>query len=229
MNRVTKLSLAFSSLLILSACSSGGGDGSPAAPPTNPETVFKVFNSGLFSPGYTGTTNYTGTDTAGGVFTATISTQTQSESTFLGVPAIPILQQLQLTNTASGAFISVVGTSYFSPEATSRHYLGYSGDSTTTVSSITETIPQTAKIGNFGIVGTYTDNAGNVDVQSWRIDDAGGGNAYVVKLSTERDQYGNLTYSEVTTTKIDANGNALSEKMVLFVASENITVTLNSN
>ena len=167
-NRLVLTLALIGTALISVGCSSGGGD---STTPTDPTTVFQLFESGLFTTGHTSTTNYTGTDTAGGVYTATISSQTLAQSTFLGVPAIPILQQLQLTNTANGGFVSVVGTSYFSPLASDRHYLGYSDNTTSTVSSTTTAIPETAKIGNFGVIGTYTDNAGDIDVQSWRIDD----------------------------------------------------------
>ena len=226
MNRITKLLLTSLTLLVLSACG-GGGDSAP--PPTDPATVFQLFPTGRFTPGNTDTINLTGTDTVGGVYTAIFSMQTQSESTFLGVPAIPILVHVQITNTASGAVASNVGNAYYTPLATDRHYLGFSDSTSTTVSSITEAIPQTGKIGDFGVIGTYTDNAGDVDVQTWRIDDGGGGNANIVELSTERDQFGNPTTSSVTTTKIDVNGNMLSIELILFYADTNITVTLSGS
>lgn len=213
-------------VLSLTGCSSGGGD---SAPPTDPNTVFQIFPSGRFTPGNTDTINLTGTDTVGGVYTAIFSMQTQSESTFLGVPAIPILVHVQITNTANGAVASNVGNAYYTPLAADRHYLGYSDTISTTVSSVTEAIPETGKIGDFGVTGTYTDNAGDVDVQTWRIDDGGGGNANIVELSTERDQSGNPTTSSVTTTKIDVNGNMLSMELILFYADTNITITLSGS
>lgn len=212
-------------LILTQGCSSGGGD---STAPTDPNTVFQLFPTAFFTPGYTETTNLTGNDTSGGTYTATVSEETQAESTFLGVPAIPILQQLQIQNTATGAFASAVGTAYWTPLATDRHYLGYSG-TTTTVSATTSAIPQTAKIGDFGVVGTYTDNAGDIDVQSWRIDDGGNGNANIVLLSNETDQFGNPTASSVQTSKIDVTGNTLSLKLVIYYADSGITVTLNSN
>ncbi|MDB4575773.1 hypothetical protein N9112_02315 [bacterium] len=218
--------LVLFAFIIIQGCSSGGGD---STSPTDPNTVFQLFPTGYFTAGYTSTINYTGTDTAGSTYTGTVSKQTQAESTFLGVPAIPILYQIQITNTATGAFASGTSTEYFSTLATDRHYLGYSSNTTTTVSATTSPIPQTAKIGDFGIIGTYTDNAGNVDIQSWRIDDGGNGTANGVLLSNETDQFGNPTSSSVETTNIDASGNRLSEKLVIYYADSGITVTLNSN
>ncbi|PCJ83691.1 MAG: hypothetical protein COA54_15050 [Thiotrichaceae bacterium] len=214
-------------VIAIQGCSSGGGDSAP--PPTAPDTVFQLFPSNAFTTGSTDTINYTGTDTKGGVWNGTISSQVQSQSTFLGQPAIPVLTQLQLTNTANGAIISNIGTVYYTTTASDRRYLGYSDASSTTVSANTSTIPQTAKIGSFGVIGTYTDNAGAVDAQSWRLDDAGGGRAKVVQLSTEKDQFGNLDISSTTTSVIETSGNRISQTLVIFFANENVTLTLNGS
>lgn len=213
-------------LILIQGCSSGGGD---STTPTDPNTVFQLFQPGLFTAGYIETINYTGTDTAGGVWSGTSSHLTQPESTFLGQPAIPFLVQVQLTNSSNGAVLSNVGTSYFSTSASDRHYLGYSDSSTTTVSATTTAIPATAKIGDFGITGTYTDNAGSVDVQSWRLDDGGNGLAKLVQLSTEKDQFGNLEISSTTTTVINTSGETLSRQEVIFFADVGETLTLNGN
>lgn len=210
-------------LIVIQGCSSG--DDGPT--PTDPATVFQLFEAGSFTAGFTETTNYTGTDTAGGVWSGTISNQTQAQSTFLGQPTIPILAQAQLTNSANGAILSNIGTGYWSTSASDRRYLGYSDSFTTTVSAITSAIPETAKIGDFGVVGTYTDNAGSVDVKSWRLDDGGNGLAKIVQLSTEKDQFGNLELSEISTTVIDTTGKTLSSISVLFFADTGVTLTLN--
>ena len=212
-------------LILIQGCSSGGDDSAPTAP----DTVFQLFEAGSFTAGFTKTTNYTGTDTAGGVWSGTVSSQAQSQSTFLGQPAIPVLQQVQLTNSSNGAVLSNIGTSYWSTSASDRRYLGYSDASTTTVSAVTTAIPETAKIGDFGVVGTYTDNAGSVDVQSWRLDDGGNGLAKIVQLSTEKDQFGTLELSSTNTILIDTSGKSISSTLVLFFADIGETLTLNGS
>ena len=97
------------------------------------------------------------------------------------------------------------------------------------MSATTTAIPETAKIGDFGVIGTYTDNAGSVDVQSWRLDDGGNGLAKLVQLSTEKDQFGNLELSSTTTTVINTSGETLSRQEVIFFANEGVTLTLNGN
>lgn len=213
-------------LLIIQGCSSGGGD---STTPTDPNTVFQSFEAGVFTAGFTETINYTGTDTAGGVWSGTVSEQTQPQSTFLGQPAIPILVQVQLTNSANGAVLSTTGTNYWSTSASDRHYLGYSDTSSTTVSATTTAIPETVKIGDFGVVGTYTDNAGSVVVQTWRLDDGSNGLANIIRLITEKDQFGNLVTSSTSTTLIDTSGKTISRTLVQFFADSGETLTLNGS
>ena len=218
------------SILTLSACgggSSGGGDST--FEPTDPNTEFRLFPVGYFTPGGSSTQNCTGKDSDVDKYTAVFSAQTQAETIFLGVPAIPIIVQVQLTNTSTGAFVSNIGTSYASSSELDRHYLGYSDASTTTVSATTSSLPLTVKIGDFGITGTYTDNAGNVEVISWRIDDGGGGRAEIVSLSTDTDQFGYLVTSSITTGTIDTGGNVISEVVEIFYADLGVTLTLNCN
>ncbi len=81
--------------------------------------------------------------------------------------------------------------------------------------------------GDFGVVGTYTDNAGNVTQQSWRIDDGFNGRANLVSLSTTIDQFGTLTLSTTTTQLIDTSGNVISEELIVFYADIGVTLTLN--
>jgi hypothetical protein len=218
------------SLLALTAC--GGGTGSSSsenriANPTDPNTVFRSFPAGYFTPGVTSTQNCTGEDSNGYDYSAVVSTQTQAETTFLRLPAIPIVALVQMTNISTGAFASNLGTSYTSTSELDRRYLGYSDSSTTTVTATTSSIPQTLKIGDFGSLGTYTDNAGNVEVKSWRLDDGGDGRARLVSLSTTNDQYGDLVTSSVTTGLIDTNGNVKSEVVEIFYAEAGVTLTLN--
>ena len=211
----------------LAACGGGGGGGGgDDFVPTDPNTVFQTFPPGYFTTGYSDTVNYTGTDSRGDVYTFTGSVQTQAQTTFLGEPAIPLLAQVQITNTSTGGFASNTGTTYYSTSASDRRHLGYSDSSETTVSATTFAIPQTATIGDFGVVGTYTNNAGEVDDQSVRLDDGGNGRAKLVILSTKRDQFGALLISSTSTTLIDTSGNPISGKIEIFYADIGVTLTL---
>lgn len=120
-----------------------------------------------------------------------------------------------------------IETSYASTSAVDRRNSGYSDATTTTVAATTSVPPETVKIGDFGNTGTYTDNVGDVDVQSWRVDDGGSGRAKLVQLSNETDQFGDLQISSTTTDLIDTGGNIISEEIVLFFATLGVTLTLN--
>lgn len=213
-------------LVLITGCSSGGGDSSTA---TDPNTEFQIFPSGYFTAGYTDTINYTGTGTDGSSYTAFISEQTQTQSTFLGQSAIPILEQLQVTNTSTGATASGISTEYYSTDPNDRHYLGESSATSTTVTAVTSAIPQTAKIGDIGIVGTYTDNAGDVTERSWRLDDGFNGKAKRVVLTTEKDQFGTITTTITETNLIDTSGNVISSNVVISYLDLGVTLTLNGS
>ena len=210
-------------VMAITACGGGGSNSEP----TDPNTVFRMSPAGSVTAGSSETNNCTGSDTAGGVFTAVIAQQTQAQTTFLGEPATPIVTQLQLTNTATGRFVSTVGTSYFSPSEVDRRYLGYSDNSSTTVAATTSPFPQTVKIGDFGNTGTYTDNAGDVEVRSWRVDDGGSGKAIFVILSNKINQFGTLQISSVTNSLIDTSSNVISQSIDVYYATLGITLTLN--
>ncbi len=217
-------------IFTLSACGGGGGGGSNTAP-TNPTTVFSLFPSGYFSVGYSESYTLTGTDTAGGVFTGSYLIQTQTQSTFNGVPAIPFDVSLQLNNTASGAFVSAIGTGYYSTNATNPENLGFTNTTfgTTTVSATTTALPTTASIGSFGSIGTYTDSAGDADVDTWRLDDGGNGNAKLVIFTTTTDQFGTVTSTSEESYLINSSGNRISIEFRLFDTSSGITISLSGN
>lgn len=217
--------LSFVTVSILLGC--GGGSGSNFEP-TDPNTVFNLFPPSYFTS-YSSSYNFTGSDTAGGRFTGTFSAQTLSPTTFLGEAAIPILGLLELINTVTNAQVSSTATVYFSDTPNDRRYLGSSSSLTTTVSATTYPIPETALIGDFGLIGTYTDNAGDTTEESWRLDDGGSGTAIFVKLSTTTDQYNDLVTSTTTRDKIATNGSVISESLSVYYADLDVTLTLNSN
>ena len=215
--------LVLFALILIQGCSSGGGD---STAPIVPDTVFQLFEAGSFTDGFKETWNVTGTDTEGGVWSGVIDEETQAEVTFNSQPAIPILTLVQLTNSSSGGSIDDLSADFWSTSASDRRYLGFSDLSSVTASATTTAIPETAKIGDSGAVGTYVDNAGSVEVVSWRLDDGGNGQAKVVQLVTEKDQAGILVSSSTTTTLIDTSGNAISKTLEIYTVNTGETLTL---
>ena len=219
-------------LILIQGC--GGGDGATYVPsdppdvPTDPTTEFQLFATGTFTEGYRTTYDLTGTSTVGDEFTGTISSRTLATSTFLGQDAVPIISQLELTNTVSGAFTSNISTGYYSTSVTDRHFLGFTDSEQTTVSAETSAIPQTAKIDDFGDFGTYTLNTGDVVKQSWRLDDGRNGLAKFVILSTMKDQFNEVKLNTTSTSTIDTSGNSISTQVIYYYPDTGITVTLNT-
>jgi len=216
--------LVLLAFILIQSCSTGDGD---STIPTSPTTSFSLLPSNYFT-NYTKTINLTGSDSNGAKYTASWSERTGTQTTFLGESAIPIYTQIQVKNTSTGAFVTIGAVQYYSTSASDRRYLGDTSD-TTTVSATTTPIPQSAVIGAFGVIGTYTDNAGDVESQSWRLEDGGNGRAKMKILYNNKDQFGNALTSEIQTFLIDENGNRLSFTEELYVVSSGITLTLSGS
>ena len=220
--RVFSILKKITPLLLLAMVGCGGGGASST--PTDTSIDFATFPQNYFSS-YNKTMTLTGSDTTGDRYTLVVSEQTLPQTTFLSTSAIPIQQQLQITNNSTGGVTNDIGNIYYTISASDRHYIGDDGDSVT-VSSTTTAIPQTARIGDFGVVGEYIDNAGDKDTVSWRLDDGFNGNAKFVILINSEDQYGSFTGSETQTYLIDQTGNRLSLDVIIYYADSGIAVTL---
>ncbi len=228
-----KLVIAAIGVVLLSACGSGGGGGdassTPAPTPTDTNLAFQSFPAGYFSSGYTETYQLNGSDTSGGTYTATLSATTQAQTTFNGQPAIPVQSLAKITNTQTGAFVTGTSTEYFSTDSGSRMYLGYRDDTTnTTYTAVTlNVIPQSAKIGDFGIVGTYSGGS-ETDQITWQLTNANSGLANLVVNNTTTIS-GNLDSSEEHSYVIDQSGNRKSLTVKIYYADSGITITLSGN
>ena len=88
-------------------------------------------------------------------------------------------------------------------------------------------IPQSAKIGDFGTVGTYS-GAGETTQIAWQLKNANNGLANQV-ISETTTIFGNLEFSEETSYVIDESGNRKSVTAKIYYADSGITVTLSGN
>lgn len=230
-----KLLIASIGVVLLSACGGGGGGGSgtssPASVPTDPNLVFQLIPPGAFSSGYAATYQLSGSDTSGGTYTATLSNATQSQTTFNSQPAIPISQQIQITNTQTKAFVSATAIDYYSTDIGSLMLFGYV-DVTygqTKIGTTINIIPQSGKIGDFGTVGTYAGGTdGVVETITWKLTNADNGLAYLV-IDTTSVKYGVLDSSEEDTYLIDQSGDRKSLTAKIYLASSGVTITLSGN
>ena len=201
----------------------GGGDGSsnssPAPVPTDTNLAFQLFPAGFFSDGYTEKYLLIGRDTAGGTYAATLSATTQAQTTFNDQPAIPVQSLFELTQI--GAFEMSARIDYYSTDSESRMYLGFTGfmgtitdnnnpsSTTYTYTAVSlNVIPQSAKIGEGGSVGTYS-GGGMTDQISWQLTNAGNGLANLVINHTFTIS-GNFQWSEKRSYVIDQFGDRRS-------------------
>lgn len=228
-----KLVIASIVVLLLSACGSGGGGGggsssSPASVPTDTNLAFQSFPAGYFSSGYTETYQVTGSDTAGGMYTATLSSTTLAPTTFNGQPAIPVQKLVKITNTQTGAFVSGTGTDYFSTDSGSRMLLGYTDSAGVTKIGVTmNIIPQSATIDDVGVIGSYA-GGGETDQITWQMTNANNGLANLVVNETTTIS-GSLDSSEEDSYVIDQQGNRKSLTVKIYYASNGVTITLSGN
>jgi len=230
-----KLVIASIMVVLLSACGSGGGGGggsstsTPAPTPTDTNLAFQSFPAGYFSSGYTETYQVTGSDTAGGTYTATLSSTTLAPTTFNGQPAIPVQKLVKITNTQTGAFVSGTGTDYFSTDSGSRMLLGYTDDSAevTKIGLTMNIIPQSATIDDVGVIGSYT-GGGETDQITWQLTNANNGLANLVVNETTTIS-GSLDSSEEDSYVIDQSGNRKSLTVKIYYADTGIIITLSGN
>ncbi len=214
---------------VLSILASGGGGGGsgPSSVPTDTNLPFSIFPSGFFTSGYTETYQLSGSDTAGGTHIATVSRATQAQTTFNSQLAIPVLVLITITNTTTGAFISGTKTDFYSTGSTSRMLLGFTSSTTTFLPVTINVIPQSATIGDFGVVGSYI-GGGETHQITWQLTNANNGLANLVVNSTITIA-GILDFSEEDTFVIDQQGNPSFLTIKVFLASIGVTITVSGN
>jgi hypothetical protein len=227
--RTFRLILILSIIMLFIGCGGGGGGGGSS--PTPEDATFKLFPDGYFTAGYQESYTLTGSDTSGGKFKASNSSQTGSSIVVDGEQVVPIMSHYELTETVTNVSVSGLQTSYYTDDPNNRLYLGYDdeslGISSTAIS--TTAIPQTAKVGDFGKVGTYKNTDGETEVMTWQLTDANNGLANLIFSTTYQDQDGNLASSEEDTSVIDQNGNTRSFTVRVYTADDGVTMTLSSN
>lgn len=205
-----------------SSTSTAGNPGAGA--PTNTNIDFNLFPPNFFN-GYNVATSLVGTDNIGLTYTGSISEKTLTPSVFLSKSSIPLETKIEF-RASNGGFADALINTHYSSDPNNRELLGVDGD-IVTVSANTTVIPETAKIGDSGMIGTYVDSRGFETSLSWRLDDGQNGNAKLVLLNNTNDQLGTLDNTVSTSYLIQPNGNRISIELITFNINVNIEVTLN--
>ncbi len=205
-----------------------GGNNTTKNPPGNGQPTdininFKLFPDDYFT-GYDVYAALVGSNNKGQSYTGSITEKTLAVTTFLGESAIPVESKTEFTIT-NGGFGSATLKNYYSVNADDRRFLGVGGN-IVTVSATTTPIPETARIGDSGMIGTYIDNANFETTLSWRLEDGFNGNAKLVLLNVTDKPSGDLDNRFTTTYLIQPDGSRLSVKLVTYNDNVNIEVTL---
>jgi len=218
-------------VLAITACggggSGGGSDDDNTFVPTDHNTVFRIDTVGGPAVGSTESWVLTGSDNDGDGWRLTVSIQVQADTTFLGEPVTPNFRTGQLTYLPTGGFVNIISTSYAQYVTDGLYYIGFSGD-TTTVAYTASLVPYAGMIGDQGLMGTYTNNIGDVDTITWEIADGGGGLAKVIIRISTVDQFGFFQNSSVETILTRPDGSEVSRTIELTDFDTGLVVTLST-
>jgi len=225
---VTFVILLFGVVFLFAGCGGGGGGSSHKSTPT----TYKLYPDGYFTAGTQESYNLTGSNTNGGLYTGTLVLETQSATTFNSAQAIPVDDELSLTNTVNSTTFTLTAVEYFSTDS-NLELLGYHsdqfvGDATPGTSSLS-VIPQTASIGDSGSVGTYTFSNGDILTITWKLTQASGSNANLVMSTTATTSTGTTLLTEENSFVIDQDGNRQSVLIVLNAVSKGISLTVSGD
>lgn len=201
-------------LFILTACVDSGDSFNP----TDPDTVFTLFPSDYFDPGYLEDYELSGFNDNAIPQSGLFSIETQPPVIFDGEPAVPVFASMQVADVQAGLSLTT-RTAYFSIDEIDRRYLGTSNllfGSLTFFALSTSTIPATAKIGDSGEIGTYVDSLANENTRTWQLEDGGDGRAWLIFASTTRDFLGFRLSALEERYLIEPNGERVSIRLRFF-------------
>lgn len=203
------LSIVFS-LILLSSCSSDGGDSAPITPA---DTVFTLFGINVARPGTNESFSYSGNDNAGLAYTGTGSIADRGLTSFMSqsVRQTDIIISLTASN---GGFLTSTGTIYGDP-TTLAGVFEETDDGVICTATTILGIPDTAKPGDFGTLSSYTCSDGTTETGNWRLEASTNGLAKITYSFTYLDQFGNFSYDEESTFTIDTSGDVKASQLKL--------------
>jgi hypothetical protein len=216
---MTKFFGSLAIVLLLVGC---GGGGSEIA--TSPDLVFDLTKVLSIEPGDTISFSLTGSDSAGGKFTGSIQSVNRPKIIIDGQLVTQRDTLLSLTNTVTGAFVTVVGTSFVNENREVVETIDSDGVTWTPTTVVP--LPVSAQVGSFGLTPTFTSVTGESLSGSWRFDPATATTGKLVFSSTTKDISGNTLYTEDDTYTITADGTPQSFSARVFYPDMGVTVSL---
>jgi len=215
-------------LSVLSACGGGGGgtdtdDNGNTGTPTDPGTDFALIPSDYLTD-YQASIGISGEDNKGNTYSGIFTERTGGTVTFLGETATEVLTNVTFQG-SQGAYAIADSTSYFSAD---RRLLGQTSDGgieTVSATGVTA-LPVTARIGDSGQLGVYTDNQGDEVTTTWKLDDGYDGRAWVVFESKNFDGLGDVESETVFSFLVQPDGTRLKMKMESYNRTVDLRISM---
>jgi hypothetical protein len=215
--------------MAMAACGGGGGDGDgdgDGSTPTDPNKIFSLNSLQSTTPGTIYTSQLTGSDTEGESFTGSINFAVRTQEMLNGILVTP-----------SDLIISLSSDSTASTTVTTTGYIDTDGNlieliiQTTGVTCTPVTpdkLPDSIKIGDFGILSTLICSDNTTQERNWRVEDASNGNIRIVSNGTIKNENNTFISTTDITYTIDGNGNIIGFKSVTTLYANNYTLTTES-
>jgi hypothetical protein len=215
------LSLPFSYL----GCGGGGGGGGGGENNPAPRT-FHLYDDGEFIPGYSISFSLNGSSSAGDNFTCFLAIETRDITTIDHTSVIPQEVYMEMTNTNIGATITDISIGYCDPSSHDpvKFIIQLSGVEYTPI-EISKP-PDLAEVGDFGTLTSYLGSDGTTKTGTWRLENAGGGLANLIRSGITKDQNGDISSTSKATITIDESGDPLNYRVEYYYPDTNMTLNL---
>lgn len=216
------------SVLSITACGGGGGGGDDPVINTtaaDPDQTFSLATVNSTEVGTAYTFQLAGNDSDGNSLSGSISLAKRAQEMYDGILVTPADTLMNI----SGAGVSITATA-----------TGYVDTNGYLIAIITQTtglvctpvspdkMPDSVKIGDFGILSTLLCNDSTTQERNWRITDGGNGTILLVNSTVVKNQFSQIVTTTDVTLGVDADGNIISIKSVTTDSPTGFTLTLQS-
>lgn len=219
--------------ITLVACDKGdNGSSSQANIPTDRTLEFSLFPATYFGGSYSAYYSLVGAMSNGDGVRATFSTQSGSTATFNTQSVTTIEELTAITNATTGAVTTSLREIYYSTDMNNLTILGEyrTIDGVTIIATSPSVLPVTAKIGDFGMVGTYTLSDGTSSSVTWSLEDGYNGKAKLIITTTVQNASNTLYSTTVNSWTISQDGTRGALRItVTYHQQNNLTLTMSGN
>lgn len=219
-------------LFLLTACGGGGGSGSDdngesplSGTPTDGNTDFALFPPGFFDEGFNSSLGIEGKDNQGRNYSGIYGQFTEGPGSVGSEPAWGVRTKVVFQGEGLSAVANTV--EYYSLDPSNRRLMGYTGDNqSATVTGLTA-IPETARIGDSGSVGVFTNSDGSTFALEWWLEDGYNGRALLVQKSVGHTASGELDNSTETRYLIEPDGSRIWMELESYNTTVDLRITMN--